>query len=311
MKIIKKAVLTGGIVMFLFSSVWAEAGTTSAVFLKLEQGVRPVSMGGAFTAASDDVNAVYWNPAGLPQVSNLELTFMHTMWFAEIFYDYLGFAYPVGEVGTFGLGLTYVNSGDITSWNEIGEEIGEFSAWDLAVNLAFGTKLNEKTSVGIIAKLFNESIDDRGAFGFAADLGLIHKFRDDLQGGIVLQNLGPKHGFGDAFLLPMNARAGLSYTGVRNMMVNLDYIQPIETNGIIALGMEYWYRDIIVFRLGYQYQGMFDPNKYYENYAGPAIFSGFVIGAGLKIDIYEIDYAYKQFGVLESTHRIGLTLKFK
>jgi hypothetical protein len=39
--------------------------------------------------------------------------------------------------------------------------------------------------------------------------------------------------------------------------------------------------------------------------------AGFVAGAGVKLDIYEIDYAFRQYGVLDSTHRIGLTLKFK
>ncbi len=39
--------------------------------------------------------------------------------------------------------------------------------------------------------------------------------------------------------------------------------------------------------------------------------AGFKIGAGLKIDIYEVDYAYEQKGVLGSTHRVGLTVAFK
>ena len=129
--------------------------------------------------------------------------------------------------------------------------------------------------------------------------------------GFNVQNLGPKFGFGEAFLLPINFRAGFSYTGIKNLMINLDYIQPIETYGIIAAGMEYWYRDIIVLRLGYQFQGMFDVNHLYDSYAGPSILSGFVIGSGLKIDIYSVDYAFKQYGMLDSTHRVGFTVRFK
>jgi hypothetical protein len=37
----------------------------SSVELEACWGARPLSMGGAFTGVADDVNAVYWNPAGL------------------------------------------------------------------------------------------------------------------------------------------------------------------------------------------------------------------------------------------------------
>jgi len=297
----------------VFSCIsFADQGTTAAVFLKLEQGARPIGMGGAFTAAADDANAVLWNPAGLGQLTKMEATLMHTIWFADIWYDYVAVAVPGGEIGTFGLGVVYVNSGEIKSWDQLGTLLPSFTAWDLGVTLSYGTFLNEEVSVGVSLKLFNEQIQDEGAFSFAADIGVIYKFPvKGLKLGVLLQNLGPKFGFGEAFFLPIAFKIGVSYEGIRNMLLTLDYIQPIETYGIIALGFEYWYREIVVLRVGYQYQGMFDVNRWYENYGGPEILAGFVMGAGLKIDIYEIDYAYRQYGVLESTHRLGLTLKFK
>lgn len=309
----KKSIICLFFLLYFSVFALADQGTTSAVFLKLEQGVRPIAMGGAYTAVADDVNSILWNPAGLAALPGFEVTFMHTIWFADIFYDYLALAYPAGEIGTFGLSVVYLNSGDITKWDDLGNEAGSFSANDLGISIAYGTLINKELSLGVTVKVFNEGIDDVSAFGFAGDLGGIFKISavPGLQAGINIQNLGPKFGFGEAFLLPITIKLGVSYSGIRNMLLSLDYIQPIETYGIIAAGMEYWYRDIIVLRMGYQFQGQFDLNDYYENYAGPSVMAGFVIGAGVKIDIYSVDYAYKQFGVLESTHRIGLTLKFK
>lgn len=310
-KLIKNGIFV--FVLSLFSlQLFADQGTTSAVFLKLEQGARPIAMGGAFTAAADDVNSIVWNPAGLAKLPALQLTLMHNIWFTDIFYDYLAGAYPFGEIGTFGLGIIYVNSGEIPRWSELGVAGDPFSASSIGFNIAYGTVINKELSLGVTLKVFNESIDDKSSLGFAADLGAIYKTPiKDLQLGFVAQNLGPQFGFGEAFMLPINVRFGMSYTGIRNMLLNLDYIQPIETYGILALGFEYWYKDIVVLRMGYQFQGMFDLNKYTEYVNVPEIFTGFVMGAGVKIDIYEIDYAYRNLGVLESTHRFGLTLKFK
>ena len=33
-------------------------------FLKIEPGSRPVGMGGAFTGLANDINTIFWNPAG-------------------------------------------------------------------------------------------------------------------------------------------------------------------------------------------------------------------------------------------------------
>jgi hypothetical protein len=305
-------VFTSALLSLFSSFLFADQGTTSAVFLKLEQGVRPIGMGGAYTAAADDVNSVMWNPAGLSKLPDLQITFMHTIWFASIFYDYLAAAYPAGEIGTFGLGIVYVNSGPINSWDNVGNPGAPFTASDLGINLAYGTHISKDLDLGVTLKLFNETIKDSGAFGFAADIGGLYKLPiKDLTLGVCVQNLGPNFGFGEAFMLPIMAKAGICYTGVKNLTVDLDYIQPIETRGILALGMEYWYKDIVCLRMGYQYQGEIDPQDLFTDVASPGVMAGFVAGAGIKIDIYEIDYAFRQYGVLDSTHRIGLTLKFK
>jgi hypothetical protein len=305
-------VFTSALLSLFSSFLLADQGTTSAVFLKLEQGVRPIGMGGAYTAAADDVNSIMWNPAGLAKVPDMQVTFMHSIWFASIFYDYLAAAYPAGEIGTFGIGLVYVNSGPITSWDNFGNQGATFTASDLGIDLGYGTHISKELDLGVTIKLFNETIKDSGAFGFAADIGGLYKLPvKDLTLGVAVQNLGPNFGFGEAFMLPIMAKVGFAYTGVKNLVVDLDYIQPIETRGILALGMEYWYKDVVCLRMGYQYQGEIDPQDLFTDVASPGVMAGFVAGFAVKIDIYEIDYAFREYGVLDSTHRIGLTLKFK
>ena len=52
-------------------------------FLKIGQGARPVGMGEAFVAVADDLNAAFWNPAGLTEVERLEYLFTYSEWIAS------------------------------------------------------------------------------------------------------------------------------------------------------------------------------------------------------------------------------------
>lgn len=40
-------------------------------------GARPLGMGGAFIGLANDVNAVYWNPAGLAQINKYQMTYTY------------------------------------------------------------------------------------------------------------------------------------------------------------------------------------------------------------------------------------------
>lgn len=55
-------VVTLASTIMLFSQ--SKVGTTAAPFLGIAVGSRAIGLGGAFTAFSEDVSALYWNPAG-------------------------------------------------------------------------------------------------------------------------------------------------------------------------------------------------------------------------------------------------------
>ena len=73
-------------------------------------GARQIALGNAFSALADDVNTVYFNPAGLEKLRWMELsTFAGKMYEglsddSSLANNFLGFAYPMGSIGTVGLG---------------------------------------------------------------------------------------------------------------------------------------------------------------------------------------------------------------
>ena len=86
------------IILLLSSLVipaFAGNGTTTANFLKIGAGARAIGMGEAFTGVSDDVTAVYWNPAGLGQLELTELSVMDNQWIEKISNLFLGYGIPL------------------------------------------------------------------------------------------------------------------------------------------------------------------------------------------------------------------------
>ena len=68
------------------------AGTTAAAFLKVDSGTRPMAMGGAFTGLANDINTLFWNPAGLTSIEFREFSAMQNFSVADINSQAIGYA---------------------------------------------------------------------------------------------------------------------------------------------------------------------------------------------------------------------------
>src|SRR5688572_29976247 len=97
------------------NSLWAnQGGTSTAQFLRIGQGARAEGMGGAFTAIADDAYAVYWNPAGLAQITRRHVALNHLEFIEKISSQFASLVLPVNRLnGSFGAAVTYVDMGTI------------------------------------------------------------------------------------------------------------------------------------------------------------------------------------------------------
>ena len=81
------------------------AGTTAAAFLKVDSGTRPMAMGGAFTGLANDINTLFWNPAGLPSIEFREFSAMQNFSVADINSQAIGYAQRLNQKTAFGIGF--------------------------------------------------------------------------------------------------------------------------------------------------------------------------------------------------------------
>ena len=272
------------------TDIHENAGTRAMTFLKIGVGAEAIGMGESQVAATDDLYASYWNPAGLARLQKPQLALMHNEWFAGINHEFVGFALPLGNVGTFGLSSSFLSFGELQGRDREGNETTIFRPYDLAVIFSYARRFSSAIAFGANAKFLREQIADETGSGIAFDLGGLYTFPDmPLSLGFNAQHLGPRVTFiEEAFGLPVTFRFGAAYRLWNDALIlTSDIIRPADNDIAVAVGAGYTIGNILQLRTGYNYQiGGNDLGA----------ISGLTSGFGLTLRQFQIDYALVPFG---------------
>ena len=301
------------IVLFTFACLLAtadntdiheNAGTRAMTFLKIGVGAEAIGMGESHVAATDDLYASYWNPAGLARLQKPQLALMHNEWFAGINHEFVGVALPFGNIGTLGASASFLSFGELQGRDREGNETTIFRPYDLAVIFSYARNFGSSIAFGANAKFLREQIADETGTGIAFDLGGLYTFADiPLSLGFNAQHLGPRVMFiEEAFGLPVTFRLGAAYKPWNEVLVlTTDIIRPADNDIAVGVGAGYTIGNILQLRSGYKYQiGGNDLGA----------ISGLTGGFGLTLLRFQVDYALVPFGVLGLTHRFSLVANF-
>lgn len=325
----------------------AQAGKYAGEFLSEGVGARALAMGGAYVAVADDATANYWNPAGLSFLNQPEVSITHVAMFDALAnYDALSLSVPVGY--GFGLGLTWLRLGvdgiprygelQGTSaermgqahpeWRSTGQPEGHFSDTEQAYLFSFGKRFDFDVylgggltpivfplefSVGASGKYLSHSLDNRRGTGQGLDLGALLRVSLTAQEegasarflslGFQLQNLATKlawdtetpEGTSSNYedQVTKNLRFGVAFTqgiGALSSAVTLAAELDDQYEQELHYGGEYSFKDMIFLR-------------------GGADVGDFTAGAGLKVYMVKLDYAFVGYE-LGNTHRLSAAVNF-
>src|SRR3989339_838835 len=310
----------------LTTSLSAGTGKSGASFLKISPGARPVGMGGAYTAISNDINCLYYNPAGMRNMNQTVIGAMHTEWIAGMNYEFAGGIIP-SRLGPWGLSAIYLNTGEIEGRSADRESTGNFTASDVAVSLSHVRQFRTDVYFGTSLKIIRQTIADETAEGVAIDIGFGFSVLGDrkpsthnlspithaLDLGLAIRNIGPKMKFiEEQFSLPITITAGAGYNIVDPFKVALDVsYEPIDDKKSVRLGTEFVPFGFLSLRAGYLikaietiYSGSINDNSTSLESKG---LSG---GIGFNIYGYNLDYAIVPYRELGTTHRVSFQAKF-
>ncbi len=286
-------------------------GTTGAQFLKIDPSARPIGMGGAYSAVSDDSSAIFYNPAGIAHLKDKEISGTYLKYFQSINYGSLSGVMPLRK-GVFGVGINYLGVTDIEKrgTEDVDDKDGTsspptFGAMDTAISLCYAVQnavpaVLKNLDIGGNLRFIYQTIDEESAFSVMLDAGGYYSVNEKLSLALSIQNIGMAVKFKDeADPLPLNLKAGAAYKPLDGLTVACDINEYIIDELLyVSMGAEYWIKEIVAFRAGYKY-------GYDIDSLGEAV--GFAGGFGLRYWGLRLDYSFAPFGSLGDTHRITIS----
>ncbi len=283
--------------LVMLSAVPAAMAASSAQLFEQEApaGVRPQGMGNAFVAVADDVNAVYWNPAGLALIKNQQVQATWQDRFGlGIQYNYISYAqqnyggsWAHQDAGSFLLG-----GGDYTA------DIFSFAG---------ATQVDDFTYIGGALKFIKLDYSpptacptvcqDASSDGYSIDVGILHIVDPQTTVGAVVREASSRV---DSNTSSQDDRYDNNIIIGFSRQMNDRTLAALQFGNVgkdttVHFGVESKFQDNLILRAGY------DDDLW-------------TAGIGLRQDQWEFNYAYVNDsniqGHNDDSHKFGGTLHF-
>ena len=304
------------------------AGLTVFPVLNIPMGGRSEGMAGAFSAISDDISFLEFNPAGSSILEKTELAFFHNNWIADTNIEGVAFATRFGNLGV-AAGAKWLYT-PFTEYNMYAERVsGGYYSEGVAILNASYNFLSGYYFSGLAAGLslkgafrimpdYTDKDDviisgsglSQSAVMGMADIGLLVRF-NLLKGfvareknssiALVVRNLGPPS-MGEP--LPTAAVAAFSYKPIRPLVLAFDFSLPLNLMDIDlsekpfgAFGMSVDVTNFLSMRTGF----LVKPGN-----------GRFTIGSAINMDNIAVDvnYTLDFLTQMQPLNRISLAVRF-
>jgi len=302
-------------------------GQSTMNFLKVGVSARAASMGNAYTAIGNDVESVFYNPAGLAGVSSGFSAFVsHTQWIADINYTAGAVAKSFGNFGTFAISVLAVDYGDIQGVQLISEsdpkgylETGNVDVGAYAFGLAYARQISSQFSMGGMVQYVSQRLGEteladgvvtneisKLTFNFGVKyLTNFKKFRF----AMAIRNFSTAAKYEEVSAqLPLLfvVGAGMDLLDVFTpnhsgdpLLVSVEFLHPNNYTERVNVGCEYTLLGMLALRAGYEF------NRDLAGLSAGIGFSPKILDGRLGSN-----YSYSAFDMFDMVNRFSLNVKF-
>ena len=259
--------------LILANSLWG-------AFTDSGWGVRPMGMGGAFTAIAEGPEATYYNPAGLGFHLKFGASLSYKSMSLDRHMNHVAVSMPIrNEVA---MAASWVNAGvsDVSARGQSRQLEGTISNSQNAFTLSFAKALDSTIAFGGTLRYLQEKLDILDAFTVGVDLGFLVHLRQLIFIGGTVQNLGSTMRWDSAKYwndgtaydenLPVVAKFGVAgnlFSG--KFIPAVDFEKSNKMNLRFRTGAEYWFVKKVMRRVEDEYEeGKFTDVPEYVRFAG-------------------------------------------
>lgn len=266
-------------------------------FLKTTTHARIAGMGDAFTAVSNGMDGIVWNPAGLTKVDRFGYSFGYTQWLVDSRFVTGSLAYNTGRWGVLGVSFVSFALPDmIETTTQQPDGTGNMvDSGDLAVGVVYAYQLTDKLSAAASLRYVQSVLGYETLSAVSVNVSsLMYTGFQSLRIGMNMKNLG-----GEQEIVSEKSEMPLVFhTGIA-MEVFGNLGDPISLTGSFEgafftdreqrwnLGGELWIQNMVALRAGYKFK--YDAETW-------------SVGAGLKGTFggrsIALDVSYSNFGDL-------------
>jgi len=336
-----------GLIMLLIvcsHSVFASApklGTAGATELLIPMGAKNAAMSGANVANVSGTDAIYWNPAGLANITTGEATFSQMSYFADMKVSYLAAGANAGKLGTFGVSAQILDIGDIpVTTRNMPEGTGEVLQPDyLTLSATYAKRFTDRILFGANTKIISEKIGTMSASAVGFDLGLQYLSQAGLAFGVTMKNIGSKIKFDGTSIefdsdipfanpsattrktkldmashdLPASMNLGLAYnyniSGLGKLNVCGVYNNYSYSYDEVSAGAEFALKDMLFARAGYV-MPLYPSDWEYDETSEFGLSLGFGINLKMAGTNLMFDYAFRPMATFDANQYFSMTLGF-
>jgi hypothetical protein len=330
------------IIIFYTEGATQLGGKDAFEFLNLPASARVTALGGHLISVQDeDVTLALANPASLNNKMHNRISFSHNFHFADIQNGYVSYARSLDKLKMNAhFGIQYINYGDFTYADVLGNQDGTFTARETAFVLGASKKIAERITAGANIKGVFSNLESYSSTGILLDLGL--NYAKDSSGFVLtflVKNIGAELTTynGTRFGTPLDVQIGISkrlkYLPFRISVIahqlhkaNVRYDDPdneVQTDifgeevkeNKFAESVDNIFRHVIIngefllgknenLRLRTGYNHLRRKELSLSTFRSLA---GFSLGFGIKINAFKLDYGVAYHHIAGATNHISIS----
>jgi len=306
----KKCVITCLLLLFAIQIVAQTESQTEYNFLRLPVSAHAAALGGEnITMADDDVMMMFHNPALIIGATPKTVALQYMNYMSGCNNASAAYNMVFDEKWNVGVGVQYMGCGSMKMTDAQNNDLGTFSATDIAFNATLAYELARNLAGGITLKYVYGNIGSYTSMAVAADLGAnLYLPESEWSFGLAIKNLGGQvQAYNETFeKMPLDVQLGVSKRLMNSplrlsvTMVDLNHPTYKFMNHLIV-GAEFLLGQQFYVAGGYNFRRASEMTTTDKDKKESSHGAGLSLGAGVNLERFKVNVSYAKYHVSSSS----------